>query len=331
MKNLLQTLMVVFLIAGNSIESTYAQGCCTPGTSALTGAERGVSSPRTLKLALSYQHSGLDQAYQGNTPVEDVLRRKASVVTLNLDLEYGLGERVSAVAIVSFGTKQRRFSTTSAIGNITETTEYRATGLGDVTMIAKYSLIKPGIFSPYEVAIGGGAKLPVGSYTKKNNGVKLAIDLQLGTGAADLLGWLFASRSFRQYRTTISASLLYRYAGANPDGYKFGNEWLPTFAVEYNPLNWLGLSLLARARIAEKDFAEGRFLPSTGGETYSLVPTILYREGRFALRAYQQIPVYRNLLGTQLSLSKTFGVELQVWFDFGRSKVSPIPNLLETR
>lgn len=253
------------------------------------------------------------------------------VQAVNMDLEYGLGERVSAVAILSFGTKRRRFTTTSAIGNISETTEYRATGVGDVILIAKYSLIKPGIFAPYELAIGGGAKLPIGSYTRKDNGVRLAIDLQPGTGAVDLLGWLFASRSFRKYHANISASLLYRYAGANLDGYKFGNEWLPTFAVEYNPMTWLGLSLLARVRIADKDFAEGRFLPSTGGETYSFVPTILYREGRLAIRAYQQIPVYRNLAGPQLSLAKVFGVEMQVWFELGGSKAPQLPNLLKTR
>jgi hypothetical protein len=325
MKNATRILIVVLILVGGEAGSVSAQGCCTPGTSALTGAERGVSSPRILKVAVNYQYSQLNQAYEGNTPVEDVLRRTALVQTANLDLEYGLGERVSALAIVSFGTKQRRFTTTSAVGNISETTEYQTSGLGDITLFAKYQLVKPSLSNALEIAIGGGAKLPVGSYTARENGVRLAVDLQPGTGAADLLGWFFFSRNFLKSHAALSASLLYRYTGVNPDGYKFGNEWLPTLAIEYNPTTWLGFSLLARTRIAGKDFAEGRFLPSTSGETYTLVPTILYREGPLAFRAYQQIPVYRNLAGPQLSLTKFFGAELQVWFDIGGREVPAIP------
>ncbi|MFQ5676878.1 MAG: hypothetical protein ACE5G1_13360 [bacterium] len=310
---------------------TQAQGCCTPGTSALSGAERGLTSPHTFKVALSYQYNALDQAYQGNTPVEDLLQRTATVQTVNLDLEYGLVDRVSVLAIASFGTKRKRFSTTSAVGSFTETTEYRAMGFGDVTLLGKYQLVKPSIFNAFEIAIGGGAKLPVGSYTKKENGVRLAIDLQPGTGAADLLGWFFISRAFLKHHTTLSASLLYRYAGANPDGYKFGNEWLPTLAVELQPRTWLGLSLLVRARIANKDFAEGRFLPSTGGQTYFIVPTIIYREGRFAIRVYKQIPIYRDLIGTQLALTNIFGVELQLLIDISGQKTPKIPDAIKTR
>jgi hypothetical protein len=326
MKNATRILVVVLTLVGCKTGSVSAQGCCTPGTSALTGAERGVSSLRILKVALNYQYNQLNQAYQGNTPVEDVLSRTATVQTANLDLEYGLGERVSALAIVSFGMKRRRFTTTSAVGNITETTEYRTSGLDDITLIGKYQLVKPSLFSAFEIAVGGGAKLPVGSYTAREKGVRLSIDLQPGTGAADLLGWFFFSRNFLKSHAALSASLLYRYTGANPDGYKFGNEWLPTLAIQYNPTTWLGFSLMARTRIADKDFAEGRFLPSTGGEIYSLVPTILYREGRLAFRAYQQIPVFRNLAGPQLSLTKVFGAELQLWFDVGGREAPTIPN-----
>lgn len=331
MKTEVPIIIVALVLALSGMQSANAQGCCTPGTSALSGAERGLTAPRTLKAALSYQYNSLDRAYQGNTPVEDVLQRTATVATVNLDLEYGLSDRVSVLAIVSVRTKRRRFSTSSAIGNLTETTEYRATGLGDVTLLGKYQIVRPSFLFPYEIAVGGGAKLPVGSYTQKNNDVRLAIDLQPGTGAADLLGWFFVSRSFLKHHTTLSASLLYRYAGANPDGYKFGNEWLPTLALQYDPATWLGLSLLARGRIANKDFAEGRFLPSTGGQTYFIMPTIIYREGRLAIRAYKQIPIYRNLIGTQLGLTDVFGVELQFWFQLGGSKVTKIPNIFKTQ
>ncbi len=100
MKTEVPIIIVALVLALSGMQSANAQGCCTPGTSALSGAERGMTAPRTLKAALSYQYNSLDRAYQGNTPVEDVLQRTATVATVNLDLEYGLGDRVSVLAIV---------------------------------------------------------------------------------------------------------------------------------------------------------------------------------------------------------------------------------------
>jgi hypothetical protein len=180
----------------------------------------------------------------------------------------------------------------------------------------KYQLLRPALFSPFEISLGAGAKLPVGSYTRSQNGTRLALDLQPGTGAIDLIGFFYASRTFPAYRLSVYANLLYRYTGSNPDGYKLGNEWLPTLGAGYGITNWLEISLLARGRVASKDFAEGRFLPSTGGQMYSITPVVLYREKNVALRFSYQIPLYRNLKGTQLSLTNSVGVDLQVAFNF---------------
>jgi hypothetical protein len=231
----------------------------------------------------------LNQTYSGNQRVNDVLRRDAAVTILNLELEYGLAERVSVVFIGNYSAKRRKFTTTDAQGSGTQTTEFSVSGLGDLQLLVKYQLLRPTPFSPFEISLGAGAKLPVGSYTKGQSGTRYALDLQPGTGAIDLIGFFYASRTFPAYRLSLYANLLYRYTGSNPDGYKLGNEWLPTLGAGYGITNWLEIDLLARARLAEKDFAEGRFLPSTGGQMYSITPVLLYREKNVALRFSYQI------------------------------------------
>ncbi|MCK5571377.1 MAG: hypothetical protein KAJ12_01390, partial [Bacteroidetes bacterium] len=64
-----------------------------------------------------------------------------------------------------------------------------ASGIGDVTFMAKYQVVTPTILSHVEFAIGAGGTLPTGSFTEEREGTQLSIDLQPGTGAPALLGW----------------------------------------------------------------------------------------------------------------------------------------------
>lgn len=296
--------------------NSNAQGCCTPGTSSLYGAERGVAQFRTLNASLSYQDIFANRAYQGSRQVDDLLRRIVLVQTLNVELEYGVADRVSLLVLGNYTSKSREFTTSSAAGFGTQTTTYTTDGIGDIIVLGKYALMQPTITSPYEVSLGLGAKIPTGSYTQEQDGTRYAIDLQPGTGAIDLLGWAFASRSFPADHLSYYASFLYRYTGANPDGYKVGNEWVASLGAEYSIEEWLQLSLQIRGRGAGEDFAAGRFLPSTGGQMYSVVPGIVYREGIVAVGIYDVYPFYRNVSGTQVSLNNLIGIGIQCFFDF---------------
>lgn len=292
-----------------------AQGCCTPGTSSLGGIERGVAAHQTLAVSLNYQHNDLSRSYSGTQPVEDVRRTNASVSYFNLEVEYGLAERVSFVVIGNYSVKSREFTTQSALGSGAETSEITGRGIGDMLFIGKYQLIVPTFSSPFELSLGAGAKAPVGSYTRERDGVRTSLDLQPGTGAVDLLAWFYGSFSFPSHEIAVFANVLHRYTGTNPDGYRIGSEWLPALGISYTLVEWFDVALLARGRIAGEDFAQGRFLPSTGGQIYSIQPMIFYRQGNVQVRLYDQIPVHRNFLGTQLSLSNGIGIDVQMFFD----------------
>jgi hypothetical protein len=313
-RTLVVTICGVFFIIGRSYLN--AQGCCTPGTSSLYGAERGIAQYQTLNASLSYQYNFANRAYQGTQQVDDLLRRTASVQSLNIELEYGLADRVSLLMLGSYVWKSREFTTSSAVGSGSQTTSFNTNGVGDVTLLGKYAVIHPTITSPFEVSIGLGAKLPTGSYTQELDGARYPIDLQPGTGGADLLGWMFVARIYPAQQLSLYGSFLYRYAGSNPDGYKVGNEWIASLGAEYSLVEWFQLSLQLRGRGAGEDFASGRFLPSTGGQMYAVLPGVIYREGNIAVGMYSLLPFYRNLPGTQVSLNYVVGIGSQCFFDF---------------
>ena len=312
----------VFFIVGKS--HVNAQGCCTPGTSSLYGAERGIAQYQTLNASLAYQYNFANRAYQGSQQANDLLRRTASVQSLNIELEYGLADRVSVLILGSYVRKSREFTTSSAAGSEIQTTTFNTNGVGDLTLLSKYALIQPTISSPFGVSVGLGAKLPTGSYTQELEGARYPIDLQPGTGGADLLGWVFVSRSYPAQQLSFYGSFLYRYGGSNPDGYKIGNEWVASLGAEYSINEWFQLSLQLRGRGASEDFASGRFLPSTGGQMYAVLPGIIYREGIVAVGIYSLLPFYRNLSGTQVSLNYLVGIGTQCFFDF---RGSPEPQV----
>lgn len=308
--------IIVWLSLVSAVEHTRAQGCCTAGTSALGGVERGITPYRTLIGSLSYQYNSLEDAYESTRSITDPLGRTASVEVLSLELEYGLADRVSVAVVGSYLSKTRELTVKSSSASFSETASFEGYGLGDIIVLGKYQIVAPTITSPWEFCVGAGAKLPVGRYLQERNGTRLSIDLQAGSGAADLLGWGFVLKGLPNLGFRFFGSTLYRYAGMNFDGYKFGDEFLVTIGSEYSVLEYLDLSVLLKSRFAQQEFSNGRLLQSTGGQMYSVVPNFVYQEGNTIFRAFIQLPVYRNVNGIQLTLTRLVGLELQYFFDF---------------
>lgn len=309
---------IAFCVFASFVNQLKAQGCCSPGAVASSGVERGVAPYQNLFIAVSYQSNDLEDAFETNRRIADPLGRTANVTAFNFEVEYGLADRVSLVAIGSYLAKRRELRVRSSSSGVPERVEFTGRGFGDIIVMAKYQLRTPTITSPLEIGIGGGAKLPTGNYEQERDGSRLAIDLQPGTGATDLLAWGFILRSVPQYRLRFYVNVLYRYSGTNLDNYRFGDEVLVILGSEYGVLEYLDLSLLVKGRFARQDFSNGRLLPSTGSQMYSVVPGVIYREANSVVRLFYQFPFYRNVNGIQLTLTRLVGLEMQYGIDFGK-------------
>lgn len=309
-------LTILFFLLVNS--TSNAQGCCTAGSSTFGGLERGSAKDGTLLLGTGFVSTSLNSTYDGRNEIPDPLNRTSSVSSFNLELEYGLSENVSVLISGTYVVKNRETTVKSSSDNSKEIINFEGKGIGDVIVLGKYEIISPTILSPTGLALGGGVKLPVGSYTQEVNGSRLAIDLQPGTGSTDVLLWGNFYKGFQPINFALFLTTLYRYAGSNLDGYRFGDEFIFSIGGEYYIADYLTFSLSARGRFSDEDYWGGRFLPSTGGTYYDLLPALIYTEGSYNLKVFYQTPFYRNVQGIQLTSSSIVGVELLFNFNFNQ-------------
>lgn len=307
---------IIFLSVLMCIQSSIiAQGCCTAGSSTFGGLERGVNNYGNLNIGLGYLRNGLNSTFNGTDEIDDPLNRTASVSSFNYEFEYGLAERVSLLISGAYVIKNRETTVRSNETNETEVISFEGKEISDFIILGKYAIIAPDVASQMGLALGGGVKLPVGSYTEEVDGTRLAIDLQPGTGSTDILLWGNYFIGFLPSPFSISANALYRYAGSNLDGYRFGDEIILALGGEYHFTDYLTFSVSGRARFANEDFWGGRFLPSTGGSYYDFIPALIYSEQSYNLKVFYQAPLYRNVEGIQLTTSNLIGIEMLFGFD----------------
>lgn len=216
---------------------------------------------------------------------------------------------------IGYFNKTRSITVRGSAFESVERIEFNGHGIGDLLVLMKYQLITPTIVSPFEVAVGTGAKLPIGCYRQEVRGTRLSLDLQAGTGATDLMGWLYSSYTFLPAGIKAYGWMLHRYPGANFDGYRYGDETLVNLGVTKSLAGFAEVGLAARARLAQRDFSSGRLLQSTGGVQFSLFPSASYLSSNSVFRVFGQIPVRQNMYGIQLGLSYFLGVELAYRFD----------------
>jgi len=305
-------LTVLLLLSNIQI---FSQACCTVGTSISNGGERGVIPVNTLSTAITFQHNVLNTAYESSNIIQDPLNRKSTVSNFNLEIEYGLVNKVSLLFILPYTNRTRETTVTNIETNTTEVVTFKGDGFGDIIILGKYEIVTPSILSPLGLAVGGGVKLPTGSFEEENSGTRLSIDLQPGTGAADLLLWGHFLYGLPSISMSFNANFLYRYAGVNLDSYRYGDEFLTSINGSYSFADFIALNLQLRGRFAEKDYWNGRFLPSTGGTYIDLTPGLIYYEGSFALRVFIQVSIYRNVQGIQLAVNEMLGTEISYIFN----------------
>ncbi|MGH7456240.1 MAG: hypothetical protein ACRENG_33115, partial [bacterium] len=159
-------------------QKLQAQGCCTAGSASIGGLEHSVIKPKNLSISFGYQNTHLGKTFESTKKVDDPLKRRADVQVLNFEAEYGLTAGVSLLLNFNYVARNRELTARDIRGNISERLNVEGSGLSDPILMAKYLAIAPSLATPFELALGGGAKLPIGNYRQKRNGARLPIDLQ---------------------------------------------------------------------------------------------------------------------------------------------------------
>ena len=301
--------LLIFLL---SIE-TFSQACCSAGSPLLGSLDISSSYEGELQIGLTYELNSLQDVYAGSERLDDVLRKR-TVNSLLMEINYGLTNRISLSTLFTFVNQSR---TISSLPEITD--KLNAGGLSDGIVLVKYNIIPLSLFNQFELTLGAGVKLPFGNSTLRADGILIPADMQPGTGSWDGILWGYASNGFMPaIPLNLFLNVSYRINGTNnrfgenfQQGYIFGNELFMNLGAGYRTDTFFDFTMMFRFRNTNADQFDGGKLPNTGGTWLYLVPGVNGKiSNHFTARLSGQIPLYRNLTGTQLTTTYTASLGL---------------------
>ena len=195
--------------------------------------------------------------------------------------------------------------------NINRQTENNVTstfaGLGDVTTFANYSIYnnEDSLSKKWKhnLQLGGGIKLPTGSYKKLDESKILNPNIQTGTGSFDIL--IDAIYTVRYKKWGLNNTAFYRFNTTNSNDFKFGNRFTIASSFFYWA-NIKGYSLLPSAGInyekADKDLHNSFIVDQSGGSSLFTTFGLDFYYHSFTFGVNYQLPVYQDNLITQSKL-----------------------------
>jgi len=308
MKRLLLIPLLIFV----SI-NLRGQACCSAGSPLLGSLEVSTVYSGELQVGLTYELNVLKDVYSGSTCLDDDFRKR-TVNSFILEANYGISERFSVSTLFTFINQSRDIST---YGNLSS--NLNTSGLSDGIVLLKYNIIPLSIVHQLELSVGGGLKLPIGNSTLRSDEILIPADMQPGSGSWDGILWGYASKGFIPViPLNVFLNVSYRANGNNnrfgetfQQGYSFGNELFINLGAGYRTDIFFDFTLMIRYRNTTKDNFDGAEVPNTSGNWLYLVPGINGKlSDHITARLSGQIPVYRNLSGTQLTTSYTASLGL---------------------
>ncbi|TMM59499.1 hypothetical protein FEE95_08775 [Maribacter algarum] len=294
----------------------FSQTCCSGGVPLSNNLGLPNEGKGSFTVGLNYDYNNLNTLNAGSDKLNDDSRLRITNSIL-LNAGYAISDRFSLEALFTWVNQTR---TISQFGNenFSETQ-----GIGDAVFLVKYAI--PNVLGSQSVFnVGVGTKAPFGkSDLTTTEGFQLTADLQPGSGAWDLLGWLSISKglNFRP-SATLSGSITYRATGENTSYlnntsiYEFGNvvqtnigytDQFLLFNTIINP------GLILKYRKASSDKVESSELPNTGGEWVFVRPELAVKiTPSVTFNSRLEIPFYSYVEGTQLTPTLRFTAGITV-------------------
>jgi len=319
MNKYLYKTITLLLFAGlvMSLEQiSKAQTCSCAGPPLLSSQDIASTSAGNLLVGLTFDYHNISDLYSGSHKLRDDTFRRYTK-TLLLETDYGLTDRITLTALLAWVQKKRNTTVSQTTG-----------GPGDASLMFKYTLHKNTFTQQYELTLGGGVKIPVGSSRLKDNDIQYQADMQPGTGAWGLQLWGHASKTFLPASTINAFAIVsYQMNGSNHRyqnsdfRYRFGNVFTGTAGLSDKIGAGFQLTLMLRYRRASRDQINTNNVASTGGEWFNIVPGLNYRlTDNLMTRLSGQLPAWRNVNNTQPTTRFTASVSL--FYSFQRTPFS---------
>jgi hypothetical protein len=301
---------------------SFGQACCSGGVPLGGTLGLGTADYKTFQFLLTYDRNVLNDLMSNSTLLKDDTRSRLTNSTL-LEVNYGINKRWAVAAVLPFVRQERIIKGFEGKEDFTFTQ-----GLGDVMLLLKYRILNPETTPFMEWVVGGGPKLPTGQTDFLNNdGLTLPADMQPGSGSLDGMFWTFFQKSkFPIKPMSLVMVSTFRKSGKNNgyngnQVYQFGDEFQANLGINYNFFaKWpIDIFAFGRYRSQTVDLIDGNVFPGSGGKWVYVIPGFnVSFIPDLSFRASADLPVYRNLSGTQLTTSYRY--TLAVFYNFNPHK-----------
>lgn len=295
---------------------SFAQGCCSVSSPSIGITEQGVNKKGQIFLGVLYDYSKVSQPYLETKKTNDPENRATTIQKANLQIAYGLTQRLSVNLITGFQRNSRMLSLTG-FDNRVVPLELFAQGIGDAILLGKYALQPLDIVTRREITFGAGMKIPTGSYKKEQDNTLLPIDLQPGTGSFSGIITAYLYQAISTLPVAVFGNTLFQLNGRNTEGYHVGNELNYSLGLIHQNCVTAStdLFLQIKGRYAQKDQLNDRILQATGGQWLYAVPGANIRLFKSISTTFSaNIPIYRNVNGLQVT--PTYGLSGLLAYSF---------------
>lgn len=308
--------IILLLLLVFGLFKSNGQTCCSGGTPLLGNLGISGAEPGTIFIQVAYDYNFLDDLYSGIELLNDKTRERLTQTAL-LQVVYPFSERIAVNGLFTYVSQERIIHSQTGQENQT-----RTQGLGDAVLLFQYS---PVLGLKRNLTLAVGPKLPVGKFdaTDDEFGLVVSPDLQPGSGSFDAIFGANFQEAFLFNVTglTFSTSLSYRlttparrFEGDNK--YRFGNETMLSAGLQKTFLlkrTGITPSLFVQYRNTAADETDGDEVAGTGGNWIYISPGLNVELTRhLAVNAAAELPVYRNLNGTQLTTTYRFNFGLAI-------------------
>lgn len=294
--------LIHFLITLLVFQYSNAQTCCSGGVPLSNNIGLPTLEKGSWQFGVSYDYNNLNTLNIGTRNIDESTRLRITHSVL-WNFGYSITDKLAVEVLFSWVNQRRRIDQLGNL-NLDETS-----GIGDAIVLGRYLLVSNATNS---LSVGLGARLPVGSSTKRNDqGILLVADLQPGSNAFDVIMMTTFSQQFTFRKSmNLAARITYRATGTNgsylgSSDYKFGNEFQAFLGVNdrlflFNQI--LTTSLSFKFRNAIQDQINNSKIENTGGDWVFIIPSIGFNiTPQLSFTTNVELPLYANVQGTQLT------------------------------
>jgi hypothetical protein len=300
---------------------TISAQCCSAGNPFFYSEQANLGY-KELQMAVGYKYSASDTYYKGSEKIDINDIEKAWFNYLNLQLVYGLTQRLSIQTDLGYfiNKSEEYFKEDWATK-----TGY---GLGDATLTLKYLAFKS-FTHKYSIIPSLGMKFPIGVFDQEVDNVKLPITIQPSSGSFRYLLNLFVNKSFKNPKLNLGFYGSFEYAqliDSENFYYKYGNVYLFSVIGSYKVFDKINLGLEIRNENRAKAGRENEQVVESSG--YSLVYTILHLSysisHNWLLSVNSELPVNKYYNGIQLGNKFAVAASLSYKISFSKIVVEEI-------